>query len=227
MKRAAVAAGVAVGAAWVVAQWRWQRAQDPTEGSPLCLPEGEDHVATSRDGAQLQVRVAGPADAAQTFVLAHGWTNDRRIWGPVARRLVVEGHRVVLWDHRGHGGSTAGDEGFTLEALGADLRAVLEELDLTDVVLAGHSMGGMASQAFLLEHPDARKRVAGLVLVSTGCARLSPRWFRPGERVLVRALADPVVARMVGSRRLGLPLVRVASGRRPVHSHRALRGPHL
>jgi pimeloyl-ACP methyl ester carboxylesterase len=218
-RTALVAAGLATGAAAIAGYRRRQRAEASTEGEPLQLPDGEDRVVTSTDGAKLHVRVAGPEGAAQTFALAHCWTCDRRTWGPVARRLVDHGHRVALWDHRGHGQSTVGDDGFTLEALGADVRAVLEGLDLADVVLAGHSMGGMAAQAFLVGHPDARKRVAGLALVATGCGRLSPRWFKQGERLLVRALADRNLARLMAYQRVGIPLVRVASGRRPVHAH--------
>lgn len=60
---------------------------------------------------------------------------------PVAHRLLDAGHRVVLYDQRGHGESSLGRAPVTVERLGEDLAAVLKHLDVRDAVLAGHSMG--------------------------------------------------------------------------------------
>ncbi|HEX7443487.1 MAG TPA: alpha/beta fold hydrolase, partial [Acidimicrobiales bacterium] len=109
---AAAVAGGLIGAGTVLAATaaarRWSGAEDPTGGDPLGLPDGERTTITTPDGAELAVTVAGP-DAGPTVVLSHCWTGDQRIWAPVARRLVDQGHRVVLYDQRGHGGSTIGE----------------------------------------------------------------------------------------------------------------------
>ncbi|MDQ1374287.1 MAG: hypothetical protein QOJ09_1625, partial [Actinomycetota bacterium] len=168
---------------------------------------------------KLEVRTAGPTDAAHTFVLTHGWTNDRRVWGAVAARLVEHGHRVVVWNQRGHGGSTGGDDGYTVEAIGADVRAVLEQLDLHDVVLVGHSMGGMASMAFLTAHPDARRRVAAVALVATASGDVGVKGGRMGERIATQVIAHPRLERALASASIGPLLVRNTVGRRAVHSH--------
>jgi pimeloyl-ACP methyl ester carboxylesterase len=61
-----------------------------------------------------------------------------------------------------------GETGYSLNNLGCDLRTVLEELDIQDAVLVGHSMGGVEVQEFAIHQTDAlKKRVRGLVLLST------------------------------------------------------------
>lgn len=207
-----VTAGLAAtAAAGVAATRRWTRADDPTGGQPLCLPDGTDEVVATSDGGKLQVRVAGPADGP-LVVLVHCWTGDRRVWGPVARRLVEAGRRVVLYDHRGHGGSTIGEDGVTLDALAADLRAVLDHVDAREAVVAGHSMGGMTAQLYACEHADhMAEHVRGLVIVSSACdeigrggwhtrlanATIDLPWT---DRVLaVKAIAPFFVRRTVGS----------------------------
>ena len=175
LRTAAAAVAVTTAAAGAVAAFttrRWSRTLDPTGGEPLTLPDGEDVVVTAPDGAQIAVRVAGPADGPPTLLL-HGWTNDRRVWGPVGKRLVEQGHRVVLYDQRGHGASTTGEDGLSIESLAGDLDAVVTQLDLRDAVVVGHSMGGMATQAFAVTHRQTlADRVSGLVLVSSACDRV-------------------------------------------------------
>src|SRR5436305_11221606 len=106
---AAMAAAGATAAATAAAA-RWARANDPTEGNPLGVPDGEEIIVPTRDGAELStILIGGRGRRAATFVLSHCWTGDRRVWGPVAQRLADEGHRVVLYDQRGHGRSTVGD----------------------------------------------------------------------------------------------------------------------
>jgi len=216
-----VATAGAVGVSTVVAANRssrqWDRAIDPTGGDPLGLPDGEHLTVTTADGAELATLVAGPA-GGPTVLLSHCWTGDSRIWAPVARRLVDSGHRVVLYDQRGHRHSTIGSDGLTVEALGSDLRAVLETLDLRDVVLAGHSMGGMAVQSFLIGHPTAgRERVAGLVLVATAAGGLSVG--APSERMGPAAVSSARVAQLMANPRVGPHIVRSGVGRHPARSH--------
>ena len=122
---------------------------------------------TTADGADLAVTVAGPSDGP-TVVLAHCWMGSRSIWGPVADRLVESGHRVVLYDQRGHGSSSVGERMLSIPMLGDDLELVLRSVDARDAVLAGHSMGGMTVQSYVNEHPvDFKERARAVVLVST------------------------------------------------------------
>jgi pimeloyl-ACP methyl ester carboxylesterase len=136
----------------------------------------------------------------------------------VARRLVDQGKRVVLYDQRGHGSSTVGEDGYELEAIGADLAAVLDHVDVEDAVVAGHSMGGMAAQAFAATHPDRlRQRVRALALVSTACSQLggSPR----ADRFAHRALGATHLDRLLRSARFGPLMMRRTVGKTAAISH--------
>jgi pimeloyl-ACP methyl ester carboxylesterase len=118
-------------------------------------------------------------------------------WSPVAQRLVERGYRVIRYDQRGHRSSTVGAEGVTVARLGADLRDVLEAFDVRHAVVAGHSMGGMAVQAFAIDHPDAlAARVDRLVLVATASSSLK----RPGlDRLVPFAVAGAATQRLLAS----------------------------
>lgn len=152
----------------------WATGEDPCGPDGLALPDGTPSTVTTDDGAALAVHVAGPA-AGPTVVLPHCWTGVKEFWAPVARRLVADGHRVVLYDQRGHGGSTMGSGPMTTDRLGEDLLAVLDAVGGRELVLCGHSMGGMTVQALAVNHPEViRDRVRAIVLVATA-AQAVPR----------------------------------------------------
>ena len=206
------AAGTAVGA--VVAGRRWASADDPDAATRLTIPDGTDVRVPTPDGGEIAATSAGTADArGRTFVLVHGWTNDRRIWAPVARILLDRGHLVVLYDQRGHGASRAGADGMTIEAIGADMAAVLEHVDARDAVVAGHSMGGMAAQAFAINHPEVlTERVAAVALVSTACSDLGLPG--PSRKLAPRVLGSYQINRFITHPRLGPVLMRGTLGKK-------------
>lgn len=143
----------------------WSTNPDTTDGDPMTMPEGSPIEITADDGATLRGLDCG---SGPTVMLVHCWTGSIGFWGPVARRLVDAGFRVVAVQQRGHGDSERGDAPYRPETLGNDVRAWIEKLDLRDIVLAGHSMGGLASIAFACQHAAlAKERVHGLVLVAT------------------------------------------------------------
>jgi pimeloyl-ACP methyl ester carboxylesterase len=75
-------------------------------------------------------------------VLIHGWPLSGRSWENQVPALVADGYRVITYDRRGFGASTQTWEGYDYDTFAADLHALLERLDLTDVTLVGFSMGG-------------------------------------------------------------------------------------
>ena len=191
----------------------WATGEDPCGPDGLALPEGTASTVPTDDGAELDVLVAGPADGP-TVVLPHCWTGTKEIWAPVARRLVADGHRVVLYDQRGHGRSTLGTGPMSTDRLGDDLLAVLDAVGGTDLVLAGHSMGGMTIQALAANHPEViRERVRGIVLVATA-AHVFPRGL---PAALVQPfLGDAATARIA---KRGLAMARGAVGAEAHEAH--------
>ncbi len=143
----------------------WSTNPDTTDGDPMTMPEGTPVEVTAEDGAVLRGLDCGEGP---TVMLVHCWTGTIGFWAPVARRLVDAGFRVVALDQRGHGDSDRGTAPYRPETLGADVGSIIDQLDLHDTVLAGHSMGGLAAIAYACRNAAAAKdRVKGLVLVAT------------------------------------------------------------
>jgi pimeloyl-ACP methyl ester carboxylesterase len=118
-------------------------------------------VARSRDGIPLVFEVHGAG--APTLVFVHGWSCDRSYWGGQVRPLAAR-YQTVAVDLAGHGESGVGRRAWTMAAFGEDVVAVAEQLDLGELVLIGHSMGGdvIVEAAVRLGN-----RVAGVVWVDT------------------------------------------------------------
>ena len=183
-RRGLTAAGLAAGGALAVAGAvklvaRQQRGHaDPSASHDLTPKFEREHRIDTFDGGTMYVVEAGPADG-RPVVLAHGVTLSVRTWIYQLIGLAELGLRVIAYDSRGHGQSVCGDAGHELAHLGADLRTLIETLDLHDAIVVGHSMGGMATQHFATAYPDVvRERVSGLVLLST-FARSLIRRSRP------------------------------------------------
>lgn len=134
-------------------------------------PERELTVA-SADGVELYAQVHGPADGPP-IVLAHGWTCSTAFWAPNVRELAADGHRVVLYDLRGHGLSSPGlrgdPTGYSVATLADDLCAVLDATLAPGerAVVGGHSMGAMTIMA-AAGRAELREHAAALMLCSTG-----------------------------------------------------------
>ena len=77
----------------------------------------------------------------QPIVLIHGYPLDGHSWELQARELIDAGYRVITYDRRGFGDSSKVAEGYDYDTFAADLNALLETLDLRDVILVGFSMG--------------------------------------------------------------------------------------
>ena len=192
---------------------RWRRGPDPCRDEPRSVT-GAEHRIEGRDGTTLHAVVSGGPRSGHgpTVVLAHGYTATSHHWAPVAARLVDRGFRVVTYDQRGHGRSSAGDGRFGPEQLASDLRAVVDALvDGTPAVLAGHSMGAIGIQAGLAHQPDVLDRTAGLVLVST-VARPVPV---PLGRLMGRLGGTALARRTMAHRVHGRVLARGGLGREP------------
>lgn len=218
-KKFVLAAGTAAAAGAGAAAYVALRAPSAGESAPLDLAVlgGEERSVKTQDGAEIAVTVAGHP-GAKTFVLAHGWTCDRTSWVPVAQKLLEAGNRVVLYDQRGHGGSTVGGGGLTIEALGDDLAAVLEDIDARGAVVAGHSMGGMSAQSFAVRYPEILAlRVDAMALVSTACDSVGMRGA--AGSLARRALVHPALERMLDTNAVGPWLMRGALGSRPQRPH--------
>ncbi|PZF81495.1 alpha/beta fold hydrolase [Jiangella anatolica] len=77
----------------------------------------------------------------QPVLLIHGYPLDGHSWEKQSAALLEAGYRVITYDRRGFGRSSQPTTGYDYDTFAADLKTVLDTLDLRDVVLAGFSMG--------------------------------------------------------------------------------------
>ncbi|MCU0262596.1 MAG: alpha/beta hydrolase [Candidatus Nanopelagicales bacterium] len=104
-----------------------------------------------------------------TIVFCHGYALNEDCWHYQRRDLRALGD-LVFWDQRSHGRSSRSvAETNTIEQLGRDLRAVLDQVvPEGPIVLVGHSMGGMTIMQLALDHPELfGTRIRGVALLST------------------------------------------------------------
>jgi pimeloyl-ACP methyl ester carboxylesterase len=114
-------------------------------------------TAASADGVSIQYQVAGAGAPALLFV--HCWCCDHSFWDAQAPHF-AEKYKVVTLDLGGHGDSGQKREHWSIPAFGQDGVAVVEQLNLDQVVLIGHSMGGPVILEAARRMPE---RVIGLV----------------------------------------------------------------
>ena len=91
------------------------------------------------------------------MVLLHGLGASKEDWAPVTGTLGAA-HRLVALDARGHGHSDHTDA-YSFALMAADVVDVLDQLQLRDVVLVGHSMGGAVAYRVAAERPDLVRRL--------------------------------------------------------------------
>lgn len=103
--------------------------------------------------------------SGRPVVLLHGWPFDGRSWEPQLHPLLDAGYRVVNYDRRGFGRSSAPASGYDFDTLSDDLDAVLRALDLTDVTLLGFSLGTGEVARYIGRH--GTDRVHSVVLIET------------------------------------------------------------
>jgi non-heme chloroperoxidase len=80
--------------------------------------------------------------SGRPVVLIHGWPLSGRSWEAQVPALVDAGYRVITYDRRGFGQSSQPWTGYDYDTFAADLKALLDHLDVTDATLVGFSMGG-------------------------------------------------------------------------------------
>jgi pimeloyl-ACP methyl ester carboxylesterase len=221
-----VAAGTAVGIAVErytigrsVRQLALSHDPGPTDGSgPFGSLRGRPRTVRTDDGVVLYVEVDEPAEPAAreaasdrpTLVFVHGYTLNQDSWH-FQRAALRETYRCVFYDQRGHGrsgrGSTASS---TIDQLGRDLHTVLRAVCPSgDVVLIGHSMGGMTVMALADSHPElfrarrgaaAGPRVVGVALISTSAGRFADITLGlPTAGAKLLHSAAPSVLRVLGT----------------------------
>jgi pimeloyl-ACP methyl ester carboxylesterase len=155
-------------------------------------------------GTTFVREVEGPPGAPTVLLLhgliASGGLNWFQAFEPLSKHF-----RVIAPDHRGHGRGIRAWSRFRLADCADDMAALLDVLEIDQVIAAGYSMGGPISQLLWHRHPD---KVAGLVQCATSTR------FVPGVRE--RLVMVTAMSALAGSTRVGQLATRVPL--RPIQS---------
>lgn len=77
----------------------------------------------------------------QPIVFIHGWSGSHEHVAGLVKNMKQD-YCCVSYSHRGHGASDLSEQGYTISQLARDLKELIDYLDLKNVILVGHSMGG-------------------------------------------------------------------------------------
>src|ERR1700741_3603099 len=116
----------------------------------------------AKDGAEIFYKDWGPK-SAQAILFSHGWPLSSDDWDKQMVFFGEKGYRVIAHDRRSHGRSSQTWDGNNMDQYADDLAELIEQLDLRDIVLVGHSTGGGAGTHYCGRH--GTDRVARIVLV--------------------------------------------------------------
>ena len=178
-------------------------------------------------GAPHAYDLTAPTASKATLVFIHGWLLSRYYWQPLIEQLSPE-YQCLSYDLRGFGGSQPCSEARTVPAVAGygltdyanDLALLLEQLQLENVWLVGHSVGGSIALCAAEQLPQ---RVKGVICLNSGggvylkaefdrfraagqqLVKLRPRWLGRVpwlDLLFTRASVVQTIARRWGRQRL-------------------------
>ena len=160
---------------------------------------GVEHRFVSAGGLRSHVALAGEGPPV---LLLHGWPQHWYMWRDVIPAVAPHA-RVIAPDFRGFGWSEVPEDGYEKTQLARDMIALLDELGVDEVTVAGHDWGGYVGFLLATEHPD---RIKGFL-----AANVLPPWGpREPKRMLDawRFLYQPVLGTPGVGRHAGVTFAR-------------------
>jgi len=126
------------------------------------------------DGARLFYKDWG---VGRPVVFMHAWPLDADMWDGQLNHFAEHGFRAIAYDRRGFGRSSQPWSGYDYDTLADDLHALINELQLDDVMLVGYSMGGGEVARYIGRHGTCR--ITRAALISSVTPRLVRRDDHP------------------------------------------------
>jgi pimeloyl-ACP methyl ester carboxylesterase len=155
---------------------------------------GVAHEFVDAGGLRTHVAVAGEGPPV---LLMHGWPQHWYLWREVIPRLAPHA-RVIAPDFRGFGWSDVPRSGYEMDQLKRDMLALLDELGVQELSIAGHDWGGFVGCLLALEHPERVKSFLALNVIPPWPAR-DRRVLRDAWRLIyMPLLACPGLGRRLG-----------------------------
>jgi hypothetical protein len=131
----------------------------------------EEHGTSSEklarpDGTVINIEFAGYPDGSP-LLFVHGWNENTTVW--YYQKKYFQQHRLILIDLPGLGRTKGpANHDYSLPKMAADLNAVIEHLNLSKLLLWGHSIGGMVILTYCCKvGKNVSERIKGIILQNT------------------------------------------------------------
>jgi pimeloyl-ACP methyl ester carboxylesterase len=155
---------------------------------------GVEHRFVDAGGLRTHVALAGEGPPV---LLMHGWPQHWFMWRDVIP-LVAPHARVIAPDFRGFGWSEVPERGYEKDQLKRDMLALLDELGVDEVSIAGHDWGGHVGFLLALEHPERIRSFLALNILPPWPARDRRAALDAWRFAYMPLLATPGVGRRLG-----------------------------
>ena len=115
----------------------------------------------------------------QTVFIQHGMNFYSEAYTPTIKALSAAGFRVIAVDRIGYGKSTKPILPYSFNFVAANMKSLLDELEIEEVAIFGHSMGGMTVSRFAMVYPDITTHVVMVNQIGLTDQRQSRPWRDP------------------------------------------------
>jgi non-heme chloroperoxidase len=116
-------------------------------------------------------------EGKKTIVFLHGWPGSHKLFEYQFDYLSKKGYRCIGLDQRGFGSSDKPLTGYDYNTLSDDIRSIVQNLQLNDFILAGHSTGGAIAIRYMARHNGYG--VSKLALIAAAAPSLIKRPYFP------------------------------------------------
>jgi 3-oxoadipate enol-lactonase len=142
------------------------------------------------DGIEISYELQG---SGPWLVLSHSLACNISMWDEQTAAL-ADRFRVLRFDTRGHGQSSAPEGAYTLDQLAGDVKALFDSLGVTTCHWVGLSMGGMIGQTFALKYPGMFRTLTLADTTSRHAEEAQPIWEARIKAALEQGMAGIVDA---------------------------------
>ena len=120
------------------------------------------------DDIEIEYKIlANDTNNSKPIVFIPGFRMTMDMWETtVLKQLVSSNHSVIIFNNRGTGNSSIGDNEYSIEQLANDTAGLMDALNLKKADILGWSMGSYIAQELALMHPD---KVNNLILYGSNC----------------------------------------------------------
>ncbi len=128
--------------------------------------------------AYMDVPPSGTANG-QTVLIQHGMNFYSEAYTTTINALAADGFRVIAADRIGYGRSSKPVIPYNFNVVAADMKALIDQLGISQLALVGHSMGGMVVTRFTMLYPDVVSHVVMVNQIGLTDQRQGRPWSDP------------------------------------------------